>query len=639
MTGKGQHGVLKHTRHGYTAGGTTHMGGFYGSVQVRTSEADAVYAAAEAVARERGIKCLVGPAINGWVGVYPAGGGQDAALGAALAAKLAAPDVLYLCVHDDDVFAYVLWRGGARVDEYWSKPGYFGEEQRAEQERMAGAPELFAPLLLTRGATVDKLRKLLRRDEHAPVFEVDRLVGFAKLLGIANAATSYEYLNEGESDGVRQRRKFREVPAAAAARAKSAARELRAAHKARVKSLLASGVLLAYVEQKYAIPRVCAAAADGFAVAWGRLPPVVYRPPWKEGEPLPIDLGGQAVYGVASDATGATLALLSGDRVLLWGLDRGEVIAEMPLSGSPITVGLNAEGTLLAVGSRDAVRVVEVPRARPRVTVPERVNQIAFHPASSWLACTTDRAVILVDTGNAEAAPRELFVGGRYVQPKSATPLVVNFDLTLVKEDKLREALKLPPGATAEELEKALARLRKQAAQIVASFAGRGAAAAGPPKSRGNEQPFTTGFTRDGRWLWCGTEQGVRVYAWADILAAPSDATPAPVLSADLPDAGEAGRLSGYVYAVAEDPTGDTLVFAGNDGWVRRLDLRTAAVTDLVELPHQSAAYEMSFSKDGTALGVCARPRVLPDSDSDDSRNFWSVWSYAKLAAARGPLM
>ncbi len=52
------------------------MGGFYGSVQLRCEDRSKVLAAAEAVAREMGIKCLVGPALNGWVGVYPEGNGR-----------------------------------------------------------------------------------------------------------------------------------------------------------------------------------------------------------------------------------------------------------------------------------------------------------------------------------------------------------------------------------------------------------------------------------------------------------------------------------------------------------------------------------------------------------------------------------
>ena len=53
------------------------MGAFYGSVQVRSKDRDPVKAAAEEVARQRQICMLIGPVLNGWIGVYPEGSGQD----------------------------------------------------------------------------------------------------------------------------------------------------------------------------------------------------------------------------------------------------------------------------------------------------------------------------------------------------------------------------------------------------------------------------------------------------------------------------------------------------------------------------------------------------------------------------------
>jgi hypothetical protein len=81
------------------------MGAFFGSVQVHGCTRDAVREAAERVASAGGIRCLVGPEIHGWVGVYPERQGQDQRVGEALAALLSA-DVLHLLLHDEDVFAY-----------------------------------------------------------------------------------------------------------------------------------------------------------------------------------------------------------------------------------------------------------------------------------------------------------------------------------------------------------------------------------------------------------------------------------------------------------------------------------------------------------------------------------------------------
>jgi len=56
------------------------MGAFYGSVQVRSADRDRAKAAAEEVARQRQIRMLISPVLNGWVAVYPEGSGLDGSL-------------------------------------------------------------------------------------------------------------------------------------------------------------------------------------------------------------------------------------------------------------------------------------------------------------------------------------------------------------------------------------------------------------------------------------------------------------------------------------------------------------------------------------------------------------------------------
>lgn len=64
------------------------MGGFYGSIQIRTTDRAAVKTAAEAVAKEKSIRCPIGPEINGWVRVYLENDGQDDSVEAAVARDL-----------------------------------------------------------------------------------------------------------------------------------------------------------------------------------------------------------------------------------------------------------------------------------------------------------------------------------------------------------------------------------------------------------------------------------------------------------------------------------------------------------------------------------------------------------------------
>jgi hypothetical protein len=184
------------------------MGGFYGSVQVRTEDRSHVRNIAEEVAKKRGVRCLLGPSINGWVGVYPEGNGQDQSFGEEIAHRIDSP-VLHVMVHDDDILAYWFWRDGALVDSYWSIPGYFGEDGIEEQEAMSGRPEVFGDLL---PSGPEPMRELLQRDRDDFVFAVYRLEKYAHLLGIQNATTAYEYLKAGETEGIQNWDAFLELP-------------------------------------------------------------------------------------------------------------------------------------------------------------------------------------------------------------------------------------------------------------------------------------------------------------------------------------------------------------------------------------------------------------------------------------------
>src|SRR5579862_4124357 len=156
------------------------MGGFYGSIQVRTERRLAVLSAAETVATAAGIRCLVGPAIDGWTGVYPQNSGQDFRIGQSIAETLGG-DVIQAIVHDDDLMAYWLWHDGQIADHYWSKPGYFSEEDRAVQEQLSGDPQAFGDLLNDSG---DALLDILDRKRTDVVFEASRLQQFMQIIGV-----------------------------------------------------------------------------------------------------------------------------------------------------------------------------------------------------------------------------------------------------------------------------------------------------------------------------------------------------------------------------------------------------------------------------------------------------------------------
>ena len=136
------------------------MGGFYGSVQVRTEDRRRLVHVAGQVATAQGIRCLIGPLLEGWVGIYPEGAGQDDRIGQAIAREISG-EVLQAVVHDDSVMAYWFWFNGEIADCYWSNPGYFNELDRRKQERMSGDPQAFGDAIAQRGK---EMLEILRRE-------------------------------------------------------------------------------------------------------------------------------------------------------------------------------------------------------------------------------------------------------------------------------------------------------------------------------------------------------------------------------------------------------------------------------------------------------------------------------------------
>jgi hypothetical protein len=183
------------------------MGGHYGSIQVRGCDREKLCAVLAEIAGSKG-KFLVGPLLRGWVGAYPNRGGQNPEIASAIAARLTS-DLLYVGVHDDDILFYEFYKQGQLLDSYCSDPDYFGEVPAPERERLKGRPEVFEGIL--DAAAIADLRTLLANKEHG-TFMSERLAELARILGIENAVTSYEYLKDGDRDSITGWKDFVEIP-------------------------------------------------------------------------------------------------------------------------------------------------------------------------------------------------------------------------------------------------------------------------------------------------------------------------------------------------------------------------------------------------------------------------------------------
>src|SRR5262245_1904558 len=187
------------------------MGAFYGSIHVRTDDREAVLDAAKSLARKGDARFLVAPLLRGWVTLFPHNNGQEERLSKAFAGRLS-DEILQVIVHDDDIFAYAFYREGKLVDQYNSRPDYFGRVSKKKKEQSRGRPETLAHLL-SEPEQLDDLKSLLST-EHAEglPFASESLQRFAELVDLPNALSGYEYLTRGETDGIEGWDEFTHVP-------------------------------------------------------------------------------------------------------------------------------------------------------------------------------------------------------------------------------------------------------------------------------------------------------------------------------------------------------------------------------------------------------------------------------------------
>jgi hypothetical protein len=595
------------------------MGAFYGSVQVRSDERDRVKAAAEEVARQQQIRMLIGPVLGGWIGVYPEGSGQDHDVGREIAQRVTG-DVLHFLVHDDDICAYWLYRDGKPIDSFHSRPGYFGNENRAEEESMVGNPDAFRPLLADR---VEEFRPLLVRDVRTWRMESERLDRFAQVLGISNALTSYEYLNEDDHQGIKGWRKFEEIPADAIADAKEQKRLAKTLLKSEVKKLKAEGLLLDRKLCRDEAPYACGLAHDLF-VAWAnfRQDTVsfnLYKAPRKSPEPIALNTSGSTWMSV-SDGQGHRVAMAARGRVQVWDVTTSTRthVCDIAAPGGVSGPAISADGKLVAHSSQTQTVVTDVASGRPLLEIPDhKFEQATFHPSGDWLAVghPTCALVSVRKEPHWRQVVEKPKPGGEW--PLARAARVLNVDIPTLLE-------------WSRQLDENLTSVARQArSRLQADWAAmqRGE----PPRPDPVQGTWSVGFSRDGRWFWRGTERGLFIYEWATTHVERTAELPDPTWSFELPSINE--QPFQIVYAIAEEPDAQAVVFGGMTGRLYRLDLESGAVRELIKLPGDCHIQSLAFAKDGATLGIVAQAHPLsPDAtEYIEVGTIWEVWNYPRL--------
>ncbi len=588
------------------------MGASYGSFHVRTQDGGLVKDTVTALAATRQAKFLVAAPRGAWTSVYPSSHGQDPEL-ARQFAEATGLDVLHLLVHDDDLFVYHLYRNRTLVDEYCSDPDYFEEASPAERSRTAGHPWAFTEWLNGSNAVAD-LGDILRRGGRRDIRETytavlrtgrfeaaARMVKMAALLGIANVETCYEHIRHGETRGVKGASDLVHVPDLVDERARK--RQAKLEVRALQARLRADGLLLMSESRKASNPLfgpqpvICPAPLGGFLVVWSegradaRVAIEAYRSPWR-AVPLESDLqvaGTVSAMAVSAQGTYLAAGHAFGRWVTeLYALGDGRLLREFPQQRAVGSVAFTPDERLLLIRSEGVLQVVSTQTGdvvrRIEVDAGQH-NACAVHPEGRWVVADV--------------------TGGPGVG-------VTVLDLT------------------GEARPRRLATLRHDLAEWMALVA-RGEAATG---FEPQDVPRSMVFTPDGRHLAIAVSQGVRAYAWEDVLKAQGE-LPRPVAQADTTPVRTEHSVFQLTYAVCPDGRRGLMLFSGLDGCIRAMDLATGASRILVEVPERPALWRLELSPDATFLGSVATPNL--HDPRKPRRSVVDIWNYARLLERSAP--
>lgn len=116
----------------------------FGSIHTRGVDREVVRRVLPEIGKKHSCVFLLAPEIDGWIAIYPSDCGQDAEVSAEIAGRLKTA-VLHVILHDDDLFNYTFHSKGRLVDEFSSKPDYFGKVTEARRQALAGKPEVTCP--------------------------------------------------------------------------------------------------------------------------------------------------------------------------------------------------------------------------------------------------------------------------------------------------------------------------------------------------------------------------------------------------------------------------------------------------------------------------------------------------------------
>lgn len=615
------------------------MGGHYGSVHLRTSDRDSVHQAVQAIAAKRKRRCLIGPPLKGWVAVYPDNHG-DAEFCQAVAESVLG-DALHVYVFDDDIFGYRFYRDGTLIDEYNSEPNYFEEQPPEEKARLRGRPEVFAEYV-PRERDRRSLQELLSPEyAETVVFASETLERFARLLGLPNAVAAYEYLEDGETENITGWDRFVHVPDRAEERSRKAKiQDALNAEKQRLTNagfLLTSrtGLLKPLVNSRlefFTMPLICADhKPPGFLACWAEASGSEFHhierwaPPWDQA-PIPLELTIQdSVHALALSPSGRYLGVghaYGNWKAQLFDFEKQSLLADIPHDRSAAWVGFDWHEKFLVSTGENEVIITSVTGAPVRSIHIPGVDKPAIHPSGVLIVPTHDGVLLFVELPSGRVIKSLKFVVDASHRPEPLYEGVSTDPNFLAAMEQAKSALEeqfkeqgLDENESRLKAEEEIGQAREMAAGRLAM----------------PEHVFALATSSDGKLFFAGTNDGVRVFAWDDVVRAKENVPP-PLFAVPQKGASRRGPVpgtGGYVYALAHDEPGHRLVYAGLDGVVSALDLETGMNSVVLSVPAKPAIIRLSLSKDArTFCCVCGLNSGNPRTGTPPELQ---VWDYIAL--------
>jgi len=596
------------------------MGTFYGSIHVRSTDLEGIKRSLHMLHEKAQGRFLLSPSLRGWIGVFPNQHGADFAVSEFIAKECAVP-LLHCVVHDDDVFAYRLYDAGALCDEYSSNPACWDDTVDPATPPSGGQVELLETVLALRGKT-ERLRRLLSACHTEFTFEQERLRQFAELIGIPNACTAYEYLQDGERDGIVGWREFVHVPDLTAE--KAAKRAATARVRAELKALQRDRVLVR--ELKHSFWCVDPSTSDLLLTMpremLGAPKPVrlfLLQKPWT-GEPTDtgLDLPGTSSR-LAVSPSGRWLAIGHGFgrwAAELWDRQTGKRVLELEHKRAVSTVSFSSDEEWLVSRSENEVFITSV-RERRRVQVFDAGNYgnaAALHPRTGYLVADARdvwQATYLDKPGVVQRLRRA---------PYDFDALSSQFFHAQLQFTRLLADETLLAEAGREKVEAARPAWRALGAELN-EFAG---------------HVFQLRFTADGNFLLCGTSEGLLVFETEKLTAA-HDRMPRARFSFGLQRGFPAvpGPLgvggSPYIYSFFEDVERARVLFGGIQGPIYYLHLADGSSGELIRPPEANRLWNITLTPDRGAL-ACG---TLPPIEQKTGKAKTQIWNYEALCRMR----